>query len=195
MIKRCPTCGYLNPADEWFCKNPGLRCGASLAHVDAVPADAPVDTPTDAGAAGPGAASEAAIVCPDPECGQANPPGTDRCQYCGTPLTRPAATASAGIGLRFPWGVEPLGGRLRIGRNPSFSLLARRLHPRHDNVSNRHAELWLEAGRILLVDLGSSNGTFVNDRRIGQNAPVEVHPGDRLRFAADLVATIEAGDG
>ena len=205
MIKRCPTCGYQNPAEAWFCTNPDLACDAPLAHVDAVapgpavdaaPSGTVADTPTGTDLPGPTPVAAGGVACPDPDCGQANPPGAERCQYCGTTLARPPAPESGtGVRLRFPWGVEPLEETLRIGRNPSFSLLARRLHPRYDNVSNRHAELRLEDGRILVVDLGSSNGTFVNDRRIGQNSPVEVRLGDRVRFAADLVATIEAGDG
>jgi hypothetical protein len=78
----------------------------------------------------------------DPDCGQSNSPGADRCQYCGTALTRPSGGARHPHRAAVPVGrTEPLVDSLRIGRNPSFSLLARRLHPRFDNVSNRHAEL------------------------------------------------------
>ena len=188
MIKRCPTCGHLNPADAWFCTNREPACDAPLAHVDAVSPDALSDaTPSAQGPAG-----EITTVCPDPDCGQSNSPAAERCQYCGTALGQPSTGEGTGFVLRFPWGIEPLEGTLRVGRSPSFSLLARRLHPRYDNVSNRHAELRHEEGRLLVVDLGSTNGTFVNERRISERAPVEVRPGDRLRFAADLVATIEA---
>lgn len=190
MIKRCPTCGHVNPADALFCANPELVCRALLAHVDAVPADAQDDAPLP----GPGPAAEDITSCPDPECGQPNPRGAERCQYCGTPLVRPSSATGSGVMLRFPWGIEHLDGSLRIGRNPSFSLLARRLHPRYDNVSNRHAEVIHDGERIVVVDLGSSNGTFVNERRIVEHQPVEVRLGDRIRFAADLVATLEARD-
>jgi hypothetical protein len=191
MIKSCPTCGHVNPADAWFCTNRDPPCDAPLAHVDAVPADAPPETRP----SGRGPAGEVTVTCPDPDCRQPNPRAAERCQYCGTALTRPPPAAGTAIAIRFPWGAERLEGTLRIGRSPSFSLLARRLHPRYDNVSNRHAELRLEDGRIVVVDLGSSNGTFVNDRRIAEHVLVDVHLGDRLRFAADLIATIEAGDG
>jgi len=33
-------------------------------------------------------------------------------------------------------------------------------------VSGRHAEVRYESGRYVLADLGSSNGAFVNNRRI-----------------------------
>jgi hypothetical protein len=54
-----------------------------------------------------------------------------------------------------------------------------------DSVSRRHAMVVREGDRIILTDLGSTNGTFVNGRRITQ---VEVQPGDRLRLGGlDLV--------
>jgi pSer/pThr/pTyr-binding forkhead associated (FHA) protein len=35
-------------------------------------------------------------------------------------------------------------------------------------ISRRHAEVRYESGRFVQIDLGSSNGTFVNSRRIGR---------------------------
>jgi pSer/pThr/pTyr-binding forkhead associated (FHA) protein len=48
------------------------------------------------------------------------------------------------------------------------------------SVSRRHAELHREAGRWLLRDLGSRNGTRVNGARLLDEA--EVGPGDRVSF-------------
>jgi adenylate cyclase len=48
------------------------------------------------------------------------------------------------------------------------------------SVSRKHAVLQLVDGRFHLVDLGSRNGSFVNDRRV--TVPVTVRDGDRLRF-------------
>jgi FHA domain/Domain of unknown function (DUF1707) len=54
-----------------------------------------------------------------------------------------------------------------------------------DSVSRRHAMVVREGDRIILTDLGSTNGTFVNGRRITQ---ADVQPGDRLRLGGlDLV--------
>ena len=54
-----------------------------------------------------------------------------------------------------------------------------------DSVSRRHAMLVREGDRIILTDLGSTNGTFVNGRQITE---AEVQPGDRLRLGdLDLV--------
>ena len=46
-------------------------------------------------------------------------------------------------------------------------------------VSRRHAELFTEDGRWLLRDLDSSNGTWLNGRRIVE---AEVRPGDVLHL-------------
>lgn len=45
-------------------------------------------------------------------------------------------------------------------------------------ISGRHARLSRSNGRILIEDLASSNGTFVNGRRIDR--PVVVEPGDSI---------------
>ena len=48
-----------------------------------------------------------------------------------------------------------------------------------DSVSSRHAQLEKTGGSWRLTDLHSTNGTFVNGRRIDS---VELKPGDRIRF-------------
>ena len=46
-------------------------------------------------------------------------------------------------------------------------------------VSRRHATVELTAGRAVLRDAGSTNGTWLNDRRV--TAEAELRDGDRLR--------------
>jgi ABC-type multidrug transport system ATPase subunit len=48
----------------------------------------------------------------------------------------------------------------------------------HPHVSRRHALLKVDGGRIVLIDLGSANGTHVNGRPIAK--PVALKPGDRI---------------
>jgi len=47
------------------------------------------------------------------------------------------------------------------------------------SVSRQHAEIRLEEGRCLLVDLGSTNGTFLNGSRIRE---AWLSPGDRFQL-------------
>ncbi|MFC8824506.1 DUF1707 and FHA domain-containing protein [Streptomyces sp. NPDC057137] len=64
---------------------------------------------------------------------------------------------------------------LRIGRDPMNGL---RLS--HDTVSRLHAELGMQGGRWILRDLGSTNGTTVNGRRV--TGTVVVRDGDMVSF-------------
>ncbi|MFB7744361.1 FHA domain-containing protein [Streptomyces sp. NPDC056132] len=64
---------------------------------------------------------------------------------------------------------------LRIGRDPVNGL---RLS--HETVSRVHAELLFQAGTWQLRDLGSTNGTCVNGRRV--TGVVAVTDGDQVSF-------------
>ena len=52
-------------------------------------------------------------------------------------------------------------------------------------VSQVHARLYGQDGSWYLEDLGSTNGTFLNDRRVGQ--PVEVHAGDVVKVGKTVL--------
>ena len=67
-----------------------------------------------------------------------------------------------------------VGGRLMLGRSSDCQLVFG-----DDTVSRRHAELRLVEGRWMLRDLGSSNGTWVNGRRVME---AEVAPGDDVQL-------------
>jgi hypothetical protein len=49
-------------------------------------------------------------------------------------------------------------------------------------VSRRHAMVRLEDQRLILSDLGSSNGTFLNSMRLTPHRPYQLRSGDELRF-------------
>ncbi|KAG4102000.1 SMAD/FHA domain-containing protein [Neocallimastix lanati (nom. inval.)] len=57
-------------------------------------------------------------------------------------------------------------------------------------LSRAHAEIWNDKGKILIKDVGSSNGTFINGKRISeegqQSAAFELHTGDILEFGIDI---------
>ena len=59
------------------------------------------------------------------------------------------------------------------------------------SVSRRHAVLVRRNGKWYLRDSGSLNRTFVNGKRLEFETDVEIHPGDRLRFADEQVMFIE----
>ncbi len=49
-------------------------------------------------------------------------------------------------------------------------------------LSRRHAQLVLENGRILLTDLASNNGTFIDDQRIDANTATPLSDGQVIRL-------------
>jgi two-component system NtrC family sensor kinase len=74
---------------------------------------------------------------------------------------------------------EPDGPVTTIGRDSSNVI---QLHD--TEVSRRHAELRSSGEATLLVDLGSSNGTFVNGRRVQQHA---LRSGDQVQLGSTLM--------
>ncbi|MDR0737083.1 MAG: protein kinase [Zoogloeaceae bacterium] len=114
-VRICPVCDTENPVERTVC----LRCSSLLSDVDfslsptragePAPGTAPDKAPdktqdetqgkaleipaaiSSAQTRTPSASGEG-VRCPDPECGQMNPPESRRCRYCNTPL--PAAVPS-----------------------------------------------------------------------------------------------------
>ncbi len=77
---------------------------------------------------------------------------------------------------------------LMIGRGPEAGL---RLEG--EKVSRQHAEIRYWDGEYVLKDLHSTNGTFVNDRRI---EVAVIRPGDRIRIGEfQIQAEARAGKG
>jgi len=52
----------------------------------------------------------------------------------------------------------------------------------HESVSRRHAEISFTHEQYVLLDLGSSNGTFVNEERLEGDRAHILKPDDRVRF-------------
>ena len=53
-------------------------------------------------------------------------------------------------------------------------------------VSRFHAEIEVSEGSVIVRDLSSSNGTFVNEQRVAAAAPVTATAGDVLRFSEEF---------
>ena len=71
-------------------------------------------------------------------------------------------------------------GRRRIALEPGENILGRhpdaRVRIDQTSVSRRHARISIRAGKIVLEDLGSRNGTFLRGRRVEK--PSEIRDGD-----------------
>jgi pSer/pThr/pTyr-binding forkhead associated (FHA) protein len=70
--------------------------------------------------------------------------------------------------------VFPLTGVTVIGRAPECDISIPT-----DEISRRHAELRVSQDGVMVEDLGSANGTYVNDRRVTREL---LKHGDELRF-------------
>jgi len=70
---------------------------------------------------------------------------------------------------------------LTIGREPDATLFIN-----HHIVSRRHAVITYANGCYLLRDLGSRNGTFLNDKRLEPYSVHILHPHDKIRIGTAM---------
>ncbi|SIO61205.1 FHA domain-containing protein [Singulisphaera sp. GP187] len=66
------------------------------------------------------------------------------------------------------------------------------LRIKSSQVSRKHCELFEKKGLLLVKDLGSSNGTFVNGKRIQEQRVLE--PGDELSIGQLLFKVAKVGE-
>jgi S1-C subfamily serine protease len=76
-------------------------------------------------------------------------------------------------------GIPILSREFRIGRDRSSDLALA-----DPKVSRRHATLWMQGERYYVRDENSTNGTFVNEKRI--TGAVELRRGDKLRIGSTV---------
>jgi pSer/pThr/pTyr-binding forkhead associated (FHA) protein len=75
----------------------------------------------------------------------------------------------------------PLDSVVDVGREPSLPL-----HLDEDTqVSRRHARIAAQGGQVVVEDLGSTNGTYVNDQPI--SSPRTLNPGDKVRIGLTVL--------
>src|SRR5436305_3149983 len=75
----------------------------------------------------------------------------------------------------------PLDNVVDVGREPSLPL-----HLDEDSqVSRRHARFSAQGGGAAVEDLGSTNGTYVNDQPI--SSPRTLNPGDKVRIGLTVL--------
>lgn len=77
----------------------------------------------------------------------------------------------------------PASGRAILGRSQNCDIIIPGTH-----VSRQHAELYFQSGKLHVKDLGSSNGTYVNRKKVDDAV---VSSGDEIRFDT-LVFQVEA---
>lgn len=98
-------------------------------------------------------------------------------QPAAAPRRRPRLVVETGAGEIRPGQTFPIDGEMVVGRSPAAHLVVPDRF-----VSLRHARLTVQDGTVVVSDLGSRNGTFVNDERITSGA--RLGEGDRLRIGS-----------
>ena len=86
-----------------------------------------------------------------------------------------AITEGPDAGRRFP-----VSGSVSIGRDASAGIVIE-----DEQVSRRHAVVSVEDGGLIVQDLESMNGTWVNGERVGARRALAV--GDRLQIGATVI--------
>lgn len=121
-----------------------------------------------------------------PFCGQKKDPLTSACACTLTPGTAtPGRSAGAPrlVGLQGAYAgqvYELQGDLISIGREAGNTVVL----SEDNTVSRRHAQIIRQDGNLVVQDLGSSNGTYVNGVRI--TTETLLRPGDTLQFGASV---------
>ena len=81
--------------------------------------------------------------------------------------------------------IFPLGEEVTIGRAPGCSV------PLADDtfVSQLHARIYIRDGKPFVEDLGSTNGTFLNQDRLSKTMPL--HRGDKLQIGQTILEIVQ----
>ncbi len=124
------------------------------------------------------------MLCP--KCGTENPDGAAFCSSCGRALVSAAEAAEPLLVWKAEGGVArtaSLNRPVTIGRSASNDVVVQ-----ESGISRQHARVELMGGEIAVIDLGSLNGTFVNDERIEE--PRDLHDGDLVRVGSLVMTTV-----
>ncbi|CAN5490155.1 hypothetical protein BH24ACT4_BH24ACT4_03510 [soil metagenome] len=149
-------------------------------------------------------------------CGHRNAPEANFCSSCGAPLEnadedRPTIQLpvenSAGVSEEISLDLDELPDRgvlaVRAGPNAGSTfaidkdVITAGRHPDSDiflddiTVSRRHAEVRQEGSRLVVRDVGSLNGTYLNRERIEQG---ELHDGDTIQVGKFKLVYVTGSD-
>jgi hypothetical protein len=73
--------------------------------------------------------------------------------------------------------IKLVNGENRVGRSAGNEI-----HIPAEKISRHHARLLLVGDSLEVIDLGSTNGTLLNNERLEKNQPATLHEGDEIQF-------------
>jgi len=200
----CPSCGHEVAAGEQLCPNciepiPNAWSDGDTDKTQVVTAEwlAPpvgqIPAPTTSPTKGESAWGPDIGQCTDPDCPHGGRVPARRCSSCGRREPAPALVRFRKTGESAIIQTETIraGETLRVGR--VNSPLAGPLVPFGD-VSREHAVIENHNGILMITDMDSTHGTFVNGTKIPPTEQRALRHGDGVRFAWNLEAEVDLGD-
>lgn len=86
----------------------------------------------------------------------------------------------------------------RVGSTVKVGRIARgnNLSIKDAGISSKHLTIVSDAGKWVLRDLGSSNGTILNGAQLPANTPFDLRDGDNIKIGEDTIISVRiVGDG
>jgi len=128
---------------------------------------------------------------PCPKCASLNQPAARFCRHCGYAYVAPLPPVLAVVmppGAR--WEYPLRGGSALIGRQGGQVPVDLDIgfYDPEGYISRNHARITVAQRRYQITDLGSSNGTFVNEQRLTPNVPRLLSGGDQIRLGRVVLA-------
>ncbi len=78
---------------------------------------------------------------------------------------------------------------MTIGRDPSADISIA-----DQSISRKHAKVTKAGDKVTITDLGSSNGTFVNDKKVAPNQSVDLAKEDMVKLGNSIFKFLPAGE-
>jgi two-component system cell cycle response regulator len=78
---------------------------------------------------------------------------------------------------------------MTVGRDPSADISVM-----DNGISRKHAKLLKAASSVRIEDLGSSNGTFINDKRLLPGQQLELKKEDMIKMGSSIFKYLPAGE-
>jgi len=203
----CAYCGYENPDEEPYCLNCGIEKATSMsAHASPppppqiieqlpppqfeTPLQPPVRQPAEEQILPP------QIPPPSPPAKQPSPPPPQ--PPTEQPLSQVGQITITFVeipqeemrGKRMQFNIHDFHGDISVGRDPSNVLIVPDLY-----VSRFHGRIKLENGSLIYEDLGSSNGSYILDKKKNSFNKIEklikINSGDLIRLGPNTIIKIE----
>jgi diguanylate cyclase (GGDEF)-like protein len=80
-------------------------------------------------------------------------------------------------------------GEMTLGRDPQTEITVN-----DQSVSRRHAKVTKVNQQIMITDLGSANGTFINDKKLSPNQPQPLAKEDMVKLGNTILKYLPAGE-